>query len=258
MERLRKIAAFVAAHWFPLFGLALLGVLGWLILSGGSTDDILTIMKMIIVVLSGRLLWEIAKFIPEQKIERLAARFAAPGKMTAYQLFSWLWDRPFWAYVQIEFGFLGVIGAALGAIAINYGFLKWNSRKKISWLFLDRGAEEIRNNIRKILLRTSIIIGIVFYDGSLVSFCIVVMMSIFILVLNRFIFISRTREDIFMFFALSFWQDSFITTAYLRHGRCDGISKYDRKIFWLSSIVSVIYWTISAGLMIEYLIQPLF
>ncbi len=52
----------------------------------------------------------------------------------------------------------------------------------------------------------------------------------------------RVGGDVIAFFALCIWEDPFITTAYLRHGRCDGLTKRDLLIFFASVLVSNGYW----------------
>jgi hypothetical protein len=47
----------------------------------------------------------------------------------------------------------------------------------------------------------------------------------------------------FLFFSLRF--DPFITTAYMRHGKYNGMSKRDWKIFTGSLLISNVYWTLA-------------
>jgi hypothetical protein len=50
------------------------------------------------------------------------------------------------------------------------------------------------------------------------------------------------KNDIFAFVTLSVWQDSFITTIFLRHGRLDKLDKRDYIIFVSSTILSCVGW----------------
>jgi hypothetical protein len=47
----------------------------------------------------------------------------------------------------------------------------------------------------------------------------------------------------FLFLSLRF--DPFITTAYMRHGKYNGMSKRDWKIFTGSLLISNVYWTLA-------------
>lgn len=51
------------------------------------------------------------------------------------------------------------------------------------------------------------------------------------------------KNDGTAFVALSIFEDAFRTTAFLRHGRTDPMSKGDWRIFWGSVVVSNLYWS---------------
>ncbi|MBK8092231.1 MAG: hypothetical protein IPK32_09715 [Verrucomicrobiaceae bacterium] len=55
------------------------------------------------------------------------------------------------------------------------------------------------------------------------------------------------KGDAFVFVALCVFQDAFITTAYFRRGRFDGLTARDRRIFVGSVLVSNLYWTLRSG-----------
>jgi len=52
------------------------------------------------------------------------------------------------------------------------------------------------------------------------------------------------KNDIFAFVTLSVWQDSFITTIFLRHGKFDKLDKRDYIVFVSSTILSCLVWGI--------------
>lgn len=56
-------------------------------------------------------------------------------------------------------------------------------------------------------------------------------------------FLKRSEPAIFLFLAIRY--DPFVTTAYLRHGRYNGMNRRDWTIFTSSSIVSNAYWTLA-------------
>lgn len=54
---------------------------------------------------------------------------------------------------------------------------------------------------------------------------------------------KKSDPVIFLFLSLKF--DPFITTAYMRHGKFNGMSKRDWSIFMGSLVVSNVYWTLA-------------
>jgi len=146
--------------------------------------------------------------------------------MGVYQIISWIYDNPLWMSVELAWKENGVIALMLGAMLINFGVLLYFRQKKVSWLCLDTGVDYIRESwLGRKLLGTSA-------NGSVL-------------------------ENVIAFFLLSFFQDSFITTAYLRHGRSDGLKFQDIAVFFASSVVSISYWAIRNGLIVEVLFRPL-
>ncbi|MBF0555919.1 MAG: hypothetical protein HQK96_15450 [Nitrospirae bacterium] len=81
--------------------------------------------------------------------------------------------------------------------------------------------------------------------------------------IRRFASYVLKRSDAVVMLFLSVKYDAFITTAYMRHGsyQFNGMSKRDWKIFFLSLLLSNIYWTLAAftGVtVIEYAWKHLF
>lgn len=58
----------------------------------------------------------------------------------------------------------------------------------------------------------------------------------------HFIIWSLKKGDFAAFFALSIFEDPFITTVYLRHGSFESIKNKEWKVFFSSVIVSNGYW----------------
>jgi hypothetical protein len=55
------------------------------------------------------------------------------------------------------------------------------------------------------------------------------------------------RGAVCIFFALCIFQDPFITTAYFRQGRFNGLRARDWQIFFASVVASNFYWTLRSG-----------
>lgn len=60
-----------------------------------------------------------------------------------------------------------------------------------------------------------------------------------------------------MFIVLNIFQDPFITTAYFRQGRFDGLQKRDWQVFAASVVFSNAYWTLRAGLLSAVIVETL-
>jgi len=64
---------------------------------------------------------------------------------------------------------------------------------------------------------------------------------------QRVILWAMQRGNAFVFVALCVFQDAFITTAYFRRGRFDGLTVRDWRIFISSVLLSNLYWTLRSG-----------
>jgi hypothetical protein len=53
------------------------------------------------------------------------------------------------------------------------------------------------------------------------------------------------KERTCCLFFLSVWYDPFITTAYLRHGKFNGMNRRDWSVFMSSLILGNAYWTLA-------------
>lgn len=185
-----------------------------------------------------------------------------------YQMISWVYDNPIWWFVELRWKEDGILALMVGAVFINAGILIHNRRKKVSWLGFDAAAELLVEKVEEITAMfftlTSPGIVLVLFSSTLFSSdpikCIQGLLVFFILFESVIIFgqmVNTRWGDVVAFFLLSFWQDSFITTAYLRHGRKNGLEAKDWIIFALSSATSIIYWTIRNGLIAEFVLRPM-
>lgn len=122
-------------------------------------------------------------------------------------------------------------------LAVSIPFL-WLA-DKIVWLWLDTDKiSDLQNQIAGRLGEgKKIIITVVFFLPAM---------------LFRFLmWCLRIGGDVIAFFVLCILEDPFITTAYLRHGVCDGLRKKDLAIFFASVLVSNGYWIARTYALIE-------
>jgi hypothetical protein len=71
---------------------------------------------------------------------------------------------------------------------------------------------------------------------------------------QRIILWATRRGKAVVFLALCIFQDPFITTAYFRQGRFDGLTGRDWRIFLASVLVSNFYWTLRSGMVAALLV----
>lgn len=195
-------------------------------------------------------------------MKEIAAKIAAPFKsimgMGLWQIANWIYDTPIWIAGELKYGFKGVVALMIGAIIINLCALLYYRRKKVSWLCWDSGVEVLKTS-SKLVARVAMLAGIFFgtffsmnVSSGLIVFAAVMAIGGILRIIILGLRISWL-EGIIMFFFLSFYQDSFIATAYLRRGRVNGIQARDYAIFSASSVVSVFYWAIRNGIIAETL-----
>ena len=66
---------------------------------------------------------------------------------------------------------------------------------------------------------------------------------------QRLIAWATRRGAVVVFLVLCIFQDPFITTAYFRGGRFDGLRSRDWRLFFASVLVSNFYWTLRSGVL---------
>lgn len=148
---------------------------------------------------------------------RVRRRLAQIGTGHAvYASFNWLFDNVLYVYVILRLGL-----AAGGAIMTTFSLVQCAAtlllyeRMKIDWV----GA------------------------GSIAHLVSIPNPSWW----QRIIAWAAKRGAAFVFLALCVFQDPFITTAYFRQGRFDGLRARDWRIFLASVVVSNFYWTLRSG-----------
>lgn len=159
-----------------------------------------------------------AKELRHKLIARLQTYGARGGELSIGLTAKYLSDRAFdyflYPFVIFNLGILkgGIVMTFLAFIAniITMTFYDWSKR---DWL----GIEAIKE------LKT--------YSGNRM--------------MRRFTswILKRSSPVIFLFLTLRY--DAFTTTAYLRHGKFNGMSKRDGTIFMGSLLLANIYWTLA-------------
>jgi len=122
-----------------------------------------------------------------------------------YEAYSFIFDFIFWPILQGLYGFYAVIVLIIIALINNFIILHWYQKKQVDWFGVDV-FKDVKTNghiwINNIGNTTSIIRKISYYIP---------------LKILKFIIWLLRSNDVFAFVTLSVWQDSFITTIFLRH-----------------------------------------
>lgn len=202
-----------------------------------------------------------------QRFKKIAAFIAAFSKknygMVVWQGSQWLYDNPCWITAEIKYGAKGVLFMMIGAIIINFSILLYYKKREVSWLLWNDGINVVKNLNQSIGLKlflTILSFSEIIFASSLISVPIIFLLVIVIMALLRISILSlkiKVMEKFFMFFILSFYQDSFIATAYFRKNCEKGLNKNDMIIFLSSSVVSIIYWAVRNGLITELVVKPI-
>lgn len=194
----------------------------------------------------------ITAFIVVQ-LERYWKILAAAG---AYRILTWIFDNPLWMAVELKWKFQGAICMMIAAFILNTVVLfifRNKSTKWILWSALDEFSEKQSEydsryekwGEKKTFTRLSLLI--VSYVPFKIAF--------FLLwCLKK----SPRLGDLAAFFVLSIIEDPFVVTMYLRHGYMDGLRVRDAAIYLGSSVISISYWTVRNGLLVEFGLRNLF
>jgi len=183
-----------------------------------------------------------------------------------YTSLSWLFDNPLWWLVELKFEAKGVLAMMVGAVLINFSVLLYYSHKKISWIGWDQGVDIVkekeqwlRKNFVRVCIGAIIIVVCILHIPNEIPWEIIPASVAVIVIVGMMVAFLKVRmaEDIFALFFLSIVEDSFITTAYLRHGREDGLKVKDYIVFLTSSIISTVYWAGRNGIVTEAIVRPL-
>lgn len=168
-----------------------------------------------------------------------------------YQVVDWLLDNPVDAIVvyHLQDPLLSFVWIFGSAAAINLVYLKIYEKTKVDWLGIGAFkkvavAEEEHETLSKIwnkrfsgwwkLLRPLYLLAMLWW-----------------IVPAKIILWGIRRGRVVTFIVLSIWQDSFVTTAFFRHGKQgDSYRGRDWAIYIGSLTLSCAYWTLRWELLI--------
>jgi hypothetical protein len=155
------------------------------------------------------------------------------GGWGVYEIICLIYDYPIWLFLVGYFGDVnGSIIASVGAFAQNLALIIWYQKNGTDWLGVNI-LEEIKeragvwvtkiNNHRAWYVRFGAYVPVRFF---------------------RAIICLLRKSDFTAFIVLSLWKDSFVTTAFLRHGKFGQLEKRDYMIFITSTILSCLWWSV--------------
>ncbi len=156
-----------------------------------------------------------------------------------YAAVGWFFDNPLYIYVLAVYGPLtgGLIMTAL-SLVVCAAFMVVYNHTRIDWLGMDV-IEKIKNDGHKWTERLG-------SKSAFIRIIAFVPVQIFHLIIW-----SLKKGDSVAFFALSIFEDPFITTVYLRHGSFERIRRKEWGIFLSSVVVSNGYWIVRNSVIIE-------
>ena len=183
----------------------------------------------ILFVIIGVIILGFIVFLVSKNLKRTIQVMSGWG---LYEAYNFSFDFLAWPIIQAFFGFIGIALLILIALINNFIILLWYQHKKVDWFGVNvledlkaKGhlwVHEVDNN-KNIVKKISLYI-----PAKILQFM--------IWLLNK--------NDIFAFVTLSLWQDSFITTIFLRHGRFDRLDRRDYIIFVSSTVLSCLAWSV--------------
>jgi hypothetical protein len=198
------------------------------------------------------------------RFQKLAASIAALvkkyGKLIAaagiYRIQAWLFDNPIWMAVELKWHMKGVLSMIVISLLFNIVLLISFRNKKNEWTLwtaldeLSIKQSEFNSRYDKWTSKKTIwklipmvISYIPFKVAMLLMWCIKK---------------SPILGDLAALIMLSVFEDPFVTTTYLRHGYVNGLRARDIVAFLLSSVISIGYWAVRNGLIVELGLRPLF
>jgi hypothetical protein len=162
------------------------------------------------------------------------------GSWGLYDSLGFLYDYILWPLAQNAYGDISIVFLTAGAMGINFLVLNWYQRSGNDWLGVNY-LEEVKAKGHKWADR------VYEHESGLVRVLLYVPAKGFQLVIWLL-----NKNDILAFIFLSLWKDSFVTTAFLRHGRFGKLERRDYEIFIPSTIISCLAWgiVVKIGLLI--------
>lgn len=173
-----------------------------------------------------------------------------------YHVSGWYFNNPIWISVELKWGLEGVVYMIISAAIINTLLLLYYRKKRASWILWDalyakKEKKEIyrekyqswkqKKNLPNLIYLVGTYAGAQVF--SFLQYCLQI----------------RVIGKPLVFLVLSFQEDPFIATTFIRHGRkeINGITKKDVIIFIISLVISIGYWAMRNGLVTEFIIRPI-
>ena len=183
----------------------------------------------IIIIIIGLIALGIIVFLVSKNWKRSLQVMSGWG---IYEAYNFAVDFILWPLLQAFYGFTGVLIFIAMSLINNFIILLWYQKKKVDWFGV--------NEIEDIKAKGHLWVHEVSNHQSLVKrFSLYIPAKIFQLMIWLL-----NKNDIFAFVTLSTWQDSFITTIFLRHGKFDKLDKRDYIIFVASTIFGSLVWSV--------------
>jgi hypothetical protein len=127
------------------------------------------------------------------------------------------------------------------SLIINIFLIKWYTRKDNDWLGVNIIEDLKRDGYKKIdrILKNSHVL-------------LVAIMYIPIKLFNSILWMLK-KNDILAFFVMSIWQDPFMTTVFLRHGKNGPVTRKDYRVLLTSTVVTSLYWIVFIEVILQIL-----
>lgn len=177
---------------------------------------------------------------------------ASAGKLLIargiYQAIDWTFDNPIYAAAIFYFGPIKAFAwMTLAAAILNSCYLLIYQKTGVDWLGIGAIkkaaiATEEQELIAKIWNRE---FGWGWLRWPYRAFMAVPLVG------AKLILWGINRGRVSTFVMLSLFQDSFVATAYFRHGKIGRLDRKDWQVFFASLIISNAYWTLRWGVIVE-------
>ena len=178
-----------------------------------------------------------------EKFVKILKRVAFVGTgWSLYSAYGWVYDNPLWLAVIGWLGILqGSIILTIGDMVNNFIFLVLYQKNESDWLGVngfedlkehgDKWAQKVQNH-RNVFIRLILWVPALFF---------------------RLLVWAVRKNNLLAFVVLSVFEDSFITTVFLR-GKVGGeLTKKDYLVFLASTAFSCVYWSIRNGVVLVIL-----
>jgi hypothetical protein len=168
---------------------------------------------------------------------------------------NWIFNNPLWMLVELRWGNPGIIGMIIAALAIDTTLLIYFRNRRTDFIFwnkldeLSKKESEFHKSYNEWGQKKT---PWKFY--LVVASYVPAKFTIFMLwFLKKF----PRLGDVVVLLVLSILDNAFTTTMYLRHGYRNGLRLRDYLVYFISSIISIGYWTARNGVIVELIFRPI-